>query len=478
MSSPPTAAPSEADLDLLEAVNARLAQRIGLSFARERLIDLRRGLHHAARELGEHDFEAWARRLISSSLTAADIEILARHLTVGETYFFRDERSFEILREKILYPLIRERSGSEQSLRLWSAACSSGEEAYSLAILLHEIVPRIADWRITVLATDLNPDALKKARAAVYPQWSFRALPLPLKEKYFQQSGGNRWTLHESVRNLVKFAALNLVEDIYPSSPTDTHSMDVILCRNVLMYFADEPAQRVIGKLQQCLREGGYLLTSANEGPRLSYAPLVTHHLDGAIAYRKSSDAFAQAPTKRVPTPISTPAPPSLAAPAAPRVLALPAPPAPRRIEPAPATAAPQSAAIPVSEEEEARRLADAGQLEAALSHCDAALKADKFNTPLYYLRAAILLAGHTSDAAVLDEAAAALRQALYLDPDFLIAHLAAGNVARAQHKNRDAVRHFANARKLALAMKGDEIVPESEGLSAAQLATLLETLL
>lgn len=465
-----TGASSEIDFDLLEALNDKLAARMGLSLPRERLSDLTRGLKNAARELGESDVEVWARRLLSYPLGEAQVEVLARHLTIGETYFFRDERSFEVLREQILRPLIRERQSGDQVLRLWSAACSSGEEAYSLAILLHETVPRLADWNVTLLATDLNPDALQKARAGVYPQWSFRVLPDSLREKYFQANGKNRWTVRPNVQSLVKFAALNLAEDSYPSMQNDTHSMDVILCRNVLMYFADKPAQMVIEKLQRTLREGGYLLTSANEGPRLSYAPLVAQRFGGAISYRKMT--VAPAPRPRVPAPkvIS----PTFAPP---RVLA---PQATAKIK---AKVAEENPKENISHEDEARRLADAGELDAALRCCDAALQTGKLNARLYYLRATILLARGSSGAGVLGEAAeameaaAALRQALYLDPALLMAHLASGNLARVQGKNREATKHFANARHVAQALKSDEIIPESEGRTAAQLAALLENL-
>src|SRR5262245_56326354 len=155
-------------------VSAAIASRMGLHFPDERRNDLERALADAAVELGFENARSCARWLLSSQVTKPQLDTLASHLTVRETYFFRDPRAFEALATQVLPELIEKRRGHEQRLRLWSAACSTGEEAYSLAILLRQVLPDWENWRISVLGTDINRHSLRKAMRGVYGDWSFR----------------------------------------------------------------------------------------------------------------------------------------------------------------------------------------------------------------------------------------------------------------------------------------------------------------
>lgn len=148
--------------DLLARLSAFVSSRVGLHFPREKWRDLRRGLASASRELGFEDTKSCARWIMSSPLTKEQIEILASHLTVGETYFLREMKVLDILREKVLPPLLRARRDEERSLRIWSAGCSSGEEPFSIAILLQEMGAALWDVKISILATDINPHVLHK----------------------------------------------------------------------------------------------------------------------------------------------------------------------------------------------------------------------------------------------------------------------------------------------------------------------------
>ena len=140
-----------------------VAGQMGLHFPPERYRDLERGIGSAAREFGFADPDAFALWLVSSPLTRDRLEVLASHLTVGETYFFRDKKILELLEEQILPELIRSRRATEQRLRIWSSGCATGEEPYSIGILLHKLIPDWERWNITFLATDINPRFLHKA---------------------------------------------------------------------------------------------------------------------------------------------------------------------------------------------------------------------------------------------------------------------------------------------------------------------------
>ena len=165
------------DSSLLSEFRTFVEKRLGLHFPEGRTRELERGIRFASREFGYEDADSCLRWLLSSPVSHGQIETLASHLTVGETYFFRDRGSFDALGEHVLPDLIRARKGKEQRLRIWCAGCSSGEEAYSIAMSLDRILPDMEDWRVTILATDINPQGLERAARGVYRDWSFWGTP-------------------------------------------------------------------------------------------------------------------------------------------------------------------------------------------------------------------------------------------------------------------------------------------------------------
>ena len=234
------------DAPWLAPLATRVVERLGLHFPAERWPDLLRGVTAAARASGAHDVDDFAQRLLGAAPDAAPLHALAEALTVGETYFFREPRSFEVLADEILPPLIDARRAGSRQLRLWSAGCCTGEEAYSLAIMLDRLLPDLDDWQVTILATDVNRRFLQKAARAEYGEWSFRDAPPWLKSRYFT-AGRRGHALAPRIRRMVRFAALNLVDLRFPLKG-DTAAMDVILCRNVLMYFPPPTASRRVAR--------------------------------------------------------------------------------------------------------------------------------------------------------------------------------------------------------------------------------------
>ena len=437
----------------LDEFSEFVAAHIGLHFPAERWPDLRRGIRSAAPEFGFADEEQCVQWLMAAPLTRQQIEILAGNLTVGETYFFREKRAFEILAERILPELVIVRRGGEQHLRFWSAACCTGEEAYSLAITLRRAIPDLKDWQVTILATDLNPRFLQKAVAGVFGDWSFRNAPAWLKDQYFQRVESNRYAILPEIRQMVQFAHLNLAEDTYPSLLTDTNAMDVIFCRNVLMYFAPAQAQQVFAHLHRCLVEGGWLALSATETAVATSRQFATVNLDGAILYRK---------TDRLPAPVEVPVAPAVWE--IPAATPLPAPLiGPLRVEPPPDA----REMIRLT-----RELANQGRLAEAVAAADKLVRAEKLNPVAHYLRAMILL-----EQGALPEADQALQRAVYLDHKFVIAHFALGNLARSAGRRKAADKHFTNVLQLLDRYGQDDILPESEGLTAGRLAEIINSM-
>ena len=452
---------------LLSGLTEFIAERTGLHFPRERWRDLERALGPAARELGFADAEACSHWLLSEAPTQGQIEVLASHLTVGETYFFRDRGSFEALEERVLPELLRLR-GAERRLRVWSAGCCTGEEPYSIALLLDRLIPDYGDWSITLLATDINPRFLRKAAEGVYGEWSFRDAPAWIR-RHFERRKDRRFELKPRIRARVTFSCLNLADDAYPSLATNTNAMDVILCRNVLMYFTPERAARVVENLRRALVEGGWLIVSPTEISHTLFSSFAAVEIPGAVLYRKLAGAAPRVLAAERPAPILAPTPDEVPQHFAEALTVHEEPPAQARpSEPEPSEAG-ESAMLARA----AHDCANLGKLAEALAWCEKAIAADKLEPALHYLLATILQEQGEAEAA-----AGALRRALYLDPEFALAHFALGNLRLAQGRRREGQRHFENALMLLRARPHDETLPQSEGLTAGRLAEIVASVL
>ncbi len=444
---------------LLSQLSECVTSQLGLHFPRARWRDLERGIRSAAREFGTPDAESCARWLLSAPLTKNQIEILASELTVGETYFFREPRSFAILGERILPELLRVRQGAERRLRIWSAGCCTGEEPYSIAILLDRVLPDPCQWHVTILGTDVNPCFLRKAAAGVFGEWSFRAAPAWLKENYFKPVAAQRFAILPRIKAMVTFASLNLAEDTYPALANNTNAMDLIFCRNVLMYFAAERAQSVIHHFHRSLVEGGWLIVSLVETSSQLFSLFAPIHFEQATLYRKGTGQSPApvAPVLEEATPVE-----------AKEALAL--------YERGDyVEAAQKRKADPVARAESvallARTCANLGQLVEARDWTEKALAADKLDAGLHYLRATIL-----QEQGALEEAVAALKRALYLDPDCVVAHFALGTLALRHQRGKEAAKHFTNALTLLKRYGDNEVLPRSDGLVAGRFRELIQS--
>ncbi|MFS8119869.1 MAG: CheR family methyltransferase [Microcoleus sp.] len=195
---------------------------------------------------------------------------LALLLTINESYFMRDKGQFSLL-EKVIFPelieqkrKLHEKSGIKPTLRIWSAGCSTGEEPYSLVILLKQLISDWEKWKIIVLGTDINQVAIAKARRGIYSPWSFRLVDPELQMQYFERRK-TEWEIDRELREFVSFSCVNLVTDNFPNIYTDIHNIDLILCRNVFVYFEAQYISQVLKKFAKTLRPEGYLMTGHAE---------------------------------------------------------------------------------------------------------------------------------------------------------------------------------------------------------------------
>jgi chemotaxis protein methyltransferase CheR len=180
-------------------------------------------------------------------------------MTTNETFFFRDKIPFDHLRDSIMPSLIQARA-ARKSLRIWSAASSTGQEPYSIAMCLKEMSAALAGWRIEIVATDLSQEVLEKSKAGVYSQFEVqRGLPIQLLMKHFTQAG-DVWQLNADIRAMVQFRQLNLLQDF-----SHLGTFDVIFCRNVLIYFDQDTKAVIFERMAKGLEADGTLLLGAAE---------------------------------------------------------------------------------------------------------------------------------------------------------------------------------------------------------------------
>jgi chemotaxis protein methyltransferase CheR len=211
---------------------------------------------------GLADFDAYY-RLLSSPSGVSELEGFLDAVTTNETHFFRTAHHFDWFKDEFVADLLaREKAGRHaKSIRVWSAACASGEEPYSLAICLLENSLRLRGWKLSVLGSDISEAALRDARQAVFKQRSLEEVsPARLKRHFEAARDGQSWTLRKDARALVEFQRHNLTE------PLRQPPFDCVFIRNVLIYFDRESKQRVIENLVRSLERGGYLVVGPSEG--------------------------------------------------------------------------------------------------------------------------------------------------------------------------------------------------------------------
>lgn len=450
-----------------DSVSAAVERLFGLELRGDRLPDLKRALQKAAQDLGLADGQACAKLLLSGKLDRTAMEVLANQLTVGETYFFRDEEAFAALSTQILPELIaaRRRAGDHR-LRIWSAACCTGEEVHSIGILLRQLLPDIADWHITLLGTDLNAGFLRKAAEAVYGQWSFRGTPAEFRTRYFQRAEDGRYALSPAIRRMASFTVLNLADGT-AMARMRSGAFDLILCRNVLMYFSPAQAAKVTGVLHDALHQDGWLAVAPCEASPVMFARFRLAPCAGTIFYRKDR---APVPRPAFETALAAPAPTPATA-DVPVARAIPAPPSA-----APNSTSMQAPEAPLPAQSlaaMARALADQQRMDEALTWCDRWVAAQKLDPAAHYLRGMILT--ETGD---VPAACAAFERSLYIAPDGVMAGLALAGLERDRGRERQAVRHYRNVLASLGQLPLEVDVEYAEGVTVRQLTALVKDML
>ncbi len=217
---------------------------------------------------------------VKGSERRADLDSIVEAMTTNETSFFRDLHPFEALRESIV-PELMERRRSQKQLRIWSAACSTGQELYSTSMILKENFPELGTWDVQLVGTDLSDEVLRRAREGVYSQIEVnRGLPAKLLAKYFQHDG-LCWKLHADVMAQATFKKLNLIEHW-----VGMHKMDIVFLRNVLIYFSTDVKRKILEKVREVMNPDGVLFLGAAETTLNLDLSFVRDQYNNSVFYR------------------------------------------------------------------------------------------------------------------------------------------------------------------------------------------------
>lgn len=460
----------------LHRLGLLVEKRLGLVFSEKRSRDLRQAIHSIAALEQRPPAELlrdWTREGLSNAATVS----LAEHLTIGETYFFREPKTLRAFEELVLK---RCTGGNRpRRFRIWCAGCSTGEEPYTLSMILHRVLPDIRSMDVSILGTDINPRVLEKARRGEYSSWSFRGLEKSLRDSFFEHLEDGTWSVKPHFRQGVSFSLLNLADEEWPLWD-DGFPPDVLFCRNVLIYFSADQRKKVVLRFHELLPADGWLLVAPCESSALLASKFAPVHYEGATLYRKQDAAEPREAGVSLPGP---------------RFSALPAG---AMLDDAPMEEKPEEAVfsfeepsflaaetfletVPEYREDEepgeacsesvgaclqnARILADKGRHAEALQWALKARELDRTAPEPLYLAALI-----SSETGNEKEAAASLRSALFLDPDFIMAHYALGSLALKSGRRDDADRHLRNAEVLLSSLPPDAPLREGDGLRAGEL--------
>ena len=446
-----------------------------------------------------------------SPISLLEWKYLNTQLTTSETFFFRDKGQFSLLERRILPELI-EKNKSARSLKIWSAGCSSGEEAYSVSILLHELIPNIHEWNIQIFGTDINEEILEKARLAEYGAWSFRMVDPVVKDRYFLPRGSN-WSVLDKYKKIITFLPGNLKTDNYPDYNNGIFNADLIICRNVFIYFDHETISQVIKKFQNTLTTNGYLLTGHTELYGHDLGQLQTFSFQESVIYQKIAEGIAPV-KKEITKPVipftkpetfkATPPPASKIPPkidlSINKISHLPK----QANQAQPPVLSQQVVSTPLEEAKIkfsngayrdvirlvkeilqsdpnhfeavyliAEAYANSGDHATAKQYCEKALTIDKFAIQPYYLLSKII-----EELGNLQQAKDYLKKIIYLSPNYIAAYVELGSLYTHENDKPRAKKMHETALNLLQRLPADSLVEPFDNIKVSDLIEFLKVTL
>jgi chemotaxis protein methyltransferase CheR len=434
------------------ALKQHLIQSTGLAYYADKDNDLASRISARLAELKLNDCRAYLMLLTNNENGGPERHILVSQLTIGETYFFRHTEQFDGIRDVVLPQIIR-RNREQRRLRIWSAGCSIGAEPYTLAILLKSTFAADTEgWDVHILATDINPVFLARAARGEFDENALRGTSEEFKLQWFTRQGRS-WIIKSELKEGISFQYHNLVEHPYPSIVHGITALDLIICRNVMIYFDWDHIRKIISQFHECLVPGGWLAVGHAESNPEVFRDFRTIDVPGATLYQKDGNTPARASGTELPW-----TPPAWAAPSLPPAPRISPPPPYSLKEPKPTGLA------------HIRQLAEQGKWNEARQGCNDAIRTDGLNASLHFYQALIEeQSGHDADSE------RALRRAIYLDRNFALAHYHLALLLRKAGNSKGAIQALNNVVKLLSALEGSRPVEDGDGITAEELRQLTE---
>ena len=263
-----------------------LIESTGLAYYSDKDGDLARRLRRRLADFGFQSCAPYLEILRDPDRGPSEMDALIEEITIGETYFFRHREHFDALRDLVLPDLIA-RNAASRRLRVWCAGCADGAEPYSLSILLRRELPQlVVGWEVSILGTDINRQCLATAREGRFEPWSLRSIPESLKRACFEAQG-KQWIIAPEYKLGVSFQFHNLVDDGFPPQFNDTAAFDLIICRNVMIYFGPKLMQKITRRFHDCLAPGSWLLVGPSEPNMTHFTSFQAVNAPGVTLYQR-----------------------------------------------------------------------------------------------------------------------------------------------------------------------------------------------
>jgi len=457
-------------IDNLQSAVASACSRFGYASAVEYLAKLEQGAHQPR-----------------------ELEFLISAITVRESYFFRDQFQIDFIKDTWLPGVIQEKQADEKRLRIWSAGCSSGQEVYTIAILLKETLQDFGTWDVRLLGTDISTSVLSDAASGIYKDWAFRTTPKHIINKYFEKKE-NDFFLRQDIRRMAQFKHLNLIDEHFTHNLDTMLPLDMILCRNVFIYLDPRIVRGVLRNFISLLSPSGVLMLGASDLVEPNIPGLELHHSQNMFYYRHRQEV--RVPPKddcvrdtqsiknkylpkraqdKVPTPkkkvkAATIPSPQKQPTAQEEVISLDRKGLWHEI-----TAFVDSYTAGHGEDAfligmKAKALASLGNLAAAADLCSRSIELDKTCKDCYYIMATIFI-----EMGRLEDAQHALRRAVYLDHSFLEAHFHLGQVLLRLRNYKAGLKSLKNAQELVEKAEPERLLFIEQELTCGQLAQILK---
>ena len=260
--------------------------KTGIFFAENKVYLLENRLSRRIRELGMESFDAYIRHIRAQTSNSEEFHQIYNAVTINETFFFRFQSQLEAFRGLLTELIAAKNAQGRKQIKIWSAASSTGEELYTISIILHETLgPRLRDWNIELIGTDISHRALALAKEAIYSKNSFRGSMTDVqKQRHFEELEQGRFKVRDDIRNQVIFRYLNLNDSFEIRKFRD---IDYVFCRNVMIYFDDDMKKRVLRSVYGVMNHGGYYFLGEAESLHGISSSFKVEHFSGAFAYKK-----------------------------------------------------------------------------------------------------------------------------------------------------------------------------------------------